>query len=86
MVRWPLKAMRRAYLYHLGYNVRGFHCFGGLWDSLFGVGMLCLLVLLADRYVPDVHAALRHLPPAVYQTVDSAQKWCDRQFEDSRKD
>jgi len=40
--------------------------------------MLIVLVWLADRYVPQAHAALQHLPPAVHHTVDSIREWWAR--------
>jgi phage shock protein PspC (stress-responsive transcriptional regulator) len=71
---WPLRAARHAFYYRAGYWPRhGLFC--GFADSFVWVGMLIILVWLADRYVPQAHTALQNLPPAVHHTVDSLREW-----------
>ncbi len=71
---WPLRAARHAFYYQTGYWPRhGLFC--GFADSFVWLGMLIILVWLADRYVPQAHAALQNLPPAVHHTVDSIREW-----------
>ena len=71
---WPLRAARHAFYYRAGYWPRHGH-FGGFADSFVWVGMLIVLMWLADRYVPQAHTALQNLPPAVHHTVDSVREW-----------
>lgn len=69
---WPLKASRHAFYYHAGYGPR---YGGGFLDSFVWLGVLVVLVWLADRHVPQAHAALQNLPPAVHHAVDSLREW-----------
>ena len=73
-IAWPLRAARHAFYYQAGYWPRQPHCFG-FADTFVWLGMLIVLVWLADRYVPEAHAALQNLPPAVHHTVESVREW-----------
>jgi phage shock protein PspC (stress-responsive transcriptional regulator) len=72
---WPLRAARHACYWHAGYGMR---MGGGFADSFVWLGMLIILVWLADRFVPQAHTALQQLPPAVHHAVDSFREWWAR--------
>lgn len=75
---WPLRVARRAFYFRQGYWPKHYmHC-GGSFDSLLSVGVLAVLIWLADRHVPQVHEALQKLPPAIHHTVDSLREWWAR--------
>jgi phage shock protein PspC (stress-responsive transcriptional regulator) len=76
---WPLKAARHALRFNAGY---GYWPHGGLMmgfvDSFVWLGMLVVLVWVADHYVPQAHEALQNLPPAVHHATDQLRDWWAR--------
>lgn len=71
---WPLRAARHAFYYRTGYWPRH-GLFMGFADSFVWIGLLVVLVWLADRYIPEAHTALQNLPPAIHHSVDSLREW-----------
>jgi phage shock protein PspC (stress-responsive transcriptional regulator) len=74
-VLWPLKAMRYSFHYHRMYGPRYYGPFAHVGHSFAWIGLLILAVWLADRHVPQVHAALEQLRPQVHHAVDSFREW-----------
>jgi phage shock protein PspC (stress-responsive transcriptional regulator) len=75
---WPLRAARRVFDFRHGYWPRHYIYSGGFLDSFIWVGMLAVLIWVADRYVPQAHEALQKLPPAIHHAVDSLREWWAR--------
>jgi phage shock protein PspC (stress-responsive transcriptional regulator) len=71
---WPLKMMRRACYYDLG---------GPRWawpalfflDAAVWLAAAVALLVLSKHYLPQVHAAVHNLPPAVHQAVTDIRDW-----------
>jgi hypothetical protein len=78
VVASPVKAMRQACWDH-GYGYRqAASPFSHFWESLARVGLLALLVWLANRYIPAAHAALEAVPPVAHHFVEHARAWWAR--------
>jgi len=75
LVAWPFKVLRRAACY------RGMYAPGwggplvGAGDVLVWIVFLVAVVCLADRHMPQVHEAMKNLPPVMHEAVDSVQRW-----------
>jgi len=78
LVAWPLKAMRHGCYYNGMYGHRYPGAMAGFWDVIAWLGFLALVILLADRYLPQAHEALKNLPPVIHEAVDSVQRWWDK--------
>jgi phage shock protein PspC (stress-responsive transcriptional regulator) len=78
LVAWPFKALRHAGCYH-GMSGPGYGGpLVGAGDVLVWVVFLVAVVCLADRHMPQVHEALKNLPPVIHEAVDSVQRWWDK--------
>jgi phage shock protein PspC (stress-responsive transcriptional regulator) len=77
-VVWPLKALRHACYFPGLYGRPYYRHWHGPFGGLFGLGILILCVWLADRNVPEFHAWLMNLPPALHHVFDSLQAWWAR--------
>ena len=68
----PLRGMRGGWY-------QGRSCGSGFFDTIVGLGFLVLMVWLADRYVPEVHEAIKQLPAYLHRAVDTVAAWFARQ-------
>ncbi len=78
VLAWPVKVLHWGASCDLGHRPRLHGPFGAFGDFLVGLCFLVLVVWLADRYLPQVHEALKQLPPLLQQALDSVQRWLDR--------
>lgn len=74
----PLKIARRAIWYrHAGGGARHWrwHPVLELWNGLVAICFAVLFIWLADRFIPQFHTGLQHLPVLMHQIADSVQQW-----------
>ena len=73
LVAWPFKGMRWC---QGGGRYTG--PFGAFGDFVVGLAVMVLVVWLADRFIPQFHEALKHLPALLHQAIDSLQQWLEK--------
>lgn len=73
----PLKFLRRAIWYGHSHRPGGWRWnpFAELWHGLVAVCFAVLFIWLADRFVPQFHTGLQHLPVLLHQIADSVREW-----------
>jgi phage shock protein PspC (stress-responsive transcriptional regulator) len=72
---WPLKAMRRAYYWNVAGGPSGAPPFIYAFDAFIGIGFVVLLFWLAGHHLPQLHDAVKNLPPTIHQAVDAVRNW-----------
>ncbi|HZL46381.1 MAG TPA: PspC domain-containing protein [Opitutaceae bacterium] len=72
---WPLKAMRRAYYWNVA--GRPFYAppFIYAFDAVVGIGFVVLLLWLAVHHLPQIHDAIRNIPPQFHEAVETMKSW-----------
>ncbi len=71
----PLKALRHAWYYHAAFGPRVVPPFFWVGDTIIALAGVVLMVFLIDRFVPQAHEALRHLPAALQQMGETVKAW-----------
>jgi phage shock protein PspC (stress-responsive transcriptional regulator) len=72
---FPVRALRPG---PAGHGPRGSGCapvLFGLWDLAVFIGLVVVLVWLADRYVPHAHDVFMHLPSTLRHGLDAVKDW-----------
>jgi phage shock protein PspC (stress-responsive transcriptional regulator) len=72
---WPLKAMRRIYYWNAAGGPFRAPPFLYAFDAFIGIGFVILLLWLAGHHLPQVHDAVKNLPPTIHQAVDAVKDW-----------
>lgn len=71
----PLKVSRRLYYWSLGQSKNGGGSFVFLIDTVVGIVVAVILVLLAIRYFPELHQAISGFPTVVHQASNDIRTW-----------
>jgi len=72
---WPLKAMRRAYYWNAAGGPFCAPPFIYAFDAFVGIGFVVVLLWLAAHHLPQIHEAVRHIPPLIHEAVDAVKSW-----------
>jgi len=78
VLKWPIKAARRACYYGLGGG-------GGAWplvfllDALVWVAVVAVLAWLAFHFMPQLRDAVRHIPGLCHEAVNNVRDWWRQQ-------
>jgi hypothetical protein len=72
---WPLKAMRRAYYWNAAGGPFCAPPFIYAFDAFVGIGFVVVLLWLAAHHLPQIHEAIRHIPPLIHEAVDAVKSW-----------
>jgi len=72
---WPLKALRRAYYWSAAGGPFFAPPFVYAFDAIVGIGFVFLLLWLAGHHLPQLHEAMRNLPPVIHQAVSAVKDW-----------
>jgi len=75
---WPLKAMRRAYYWNAAGGPFCAPPFIYAFDAFVGIGFVVLLLWLALHHLPQLHEAVRNIPPVIHQGVEAVKDWWGR--------
>jgi hypothetical protein len=71
----PLKAMRRAYYWNAAGGPFCAPPFIYVFDAFVGIGFAAVLFWLAAHHLPQIHEAVRHIPPLIHEAVDTVRSW-----------
>ena len=72
---WPLKAMRRAYYWNVAGGPFCAPPFIYAFDAVMGIAFVALLLWFALHHLPQIHEAIRHIPPLIHEAVDAVKSW-----------
>jgi phage shock protein PspC (stress-responsive transcriptional regulator) len=79
LASWPLKMARYGMYHSAGWAPRPlFHPLLFIWETIIWLGFFAAVVWLANRYSPQAHEALQHLPIVLHHAVDSLQAWWEQ--------
>jgi phage shock protein PspC (stress-responsive transcriptional regulator) len=71
----PLKAMRRVYYWNAAGGAFCVPPFVFAFEAIVGFGFMVVLLWLAFHHLPQIHDALRNIPPVFHEAVESVQSW-----------
>ena len=72
---WPLKAMRRAYYWNAAGGPFCAPPFAYAFDTFIGIGFVVMLLWLAAHHLPQIHEAIRRIPPLIHEAVEAVKSW-----------
>ena len=72
---WPLKAMRRAYYWNAAGGPFCAPPFAYAFDALVGIAFVAVLLWLGLHHLPQIHEAIRNIPPLFHEAVEAVKSW-----------
>jgi len=75
---WPLKAWRHACFYSTTHGPHPAPPFIWGFDALIGIASLVLLLWVAGHHLPQIHEAIKNIPPVIHQAVEAVKTWWAR--------